>query len=262
MFSASSVHSSSVAVVVPSCDKYSDLWDGYFRCLSKYWPDCPYEVFLVANDLRFSKSRLSGVINVGEDRGWSANLLAALDRVPHDYVLMMMDDLFIIKTIDTARIAKLLELCVAGQWNYLRLNPTPGPIAPVLLDDIGEVPAGDWYRSSTVFSVWRKDVLLSMLRPGESAWQFEIYGSKRTNAYGKWFACSKWNTPFVNLVIKGKIDPASLKRLNSGFDLSLNRPRLNTIERGAAVLKRARSKLMLLVPRRVRQGLREKFGAY
>lgn len=38
-----------VAVVVASCDAYADLWEPFFRLFRRYWPDCPYPVYLGSN---------------------------------------------------------------------------------------------------------------------------------------------------------------------------------------------------------------------
>ena len=46
----------SCAVVVCSCDKYSDLWDPYFELFKKFWADCPYPVFLNTETKRQTKN--------------------------------------------------------------------------------------------------------------------------------------------------------------------------------------------------------------
>ena len=34
------------AILILSCDKFSDLWKPFFDLFWKYWPDCPYNVYL------------------------------------------------------------------------------------------------------------------------------------------------------------------------------------------------------------------------
>lgn len=201
----------SFAILVPSCDRYSDLWEGFVSTLRARWHPVAADIFVVSN---FKPCEVPGTtaICVGEDVTWSANLLKVLHQIPHDYVLMFLEDLFLKSDIDSVRVQTLINRCIDNGWDYLRLNPTPGPAAPVT-DGVGPVPPGDFYRTSTVLSLWRRSALLSVLRPDESAWDFEVYGSARTDHLKAWYACSEWNLPFHNLVIKGKIDKRAYRQL-------------------------------------------------
>ena len=40
---------SQYAVVVSSCDAYSDAWKPFFKLFFKYWSDCPFPIYLVTN---------------------------------------------------------------------------------------------------------------------------------------------------------------------------------------------------------------------
>ena len=56
-------------------------------------------------------------------------------------------------------------------------------------------------------------MLADVLNPNENAWELEIFGGARTDKYERWYACERWNLPYRNLVIKGKIEPLALTRL-------------------------------------------------
>ena len=40
-----------VTLLVPSCDRYADLWPTFFALLRRQWPDCPFRVVLGSNHL-------------------------------------------------------------------------------------------------------------------------------------------------------------------------------------------------------------------
>ena len=40
---------SDTAILVASCDRYSDLWGPFFGVLAKRWPDCPLPIYLGMN---------------------------------------------------------------------------------------------------------------------------------------------------------------------------------------------------------------------
>jgi hypothetical protein len=113
-----------------------------------------------------------------------------------------------------------------------------------------------------VLSLWKTSVLADVLDPKEDAWELEIYGGPRTDKYERWFACYRWNLPYYNLVIKGKIEPLALSRLRAmGVQVMARRPVMNLFEAGLFALRRGRSFLMNLVPRAARRGLRSFFAA-
>ena len=251
-----------VALVVPSCDKYSDLWAAFFKTLQLHWPSCPFQKYLVSNELEFFSTEIVP-IRVGRDLGWSANCNNALASIPHEYVLLFIDDLFLRRNVDHRTVMGLIERCVSNEWDYLRLNPTPGPPRGHSVGGgIGRIPHGDWYRASTVLSLWKKSVLADVLNPKENAWELEIFGGARTDKYERWFACERWNLPYYNLVIKGRIEPLALSRLLAkGVQVTAGRPVMNPLEAGLFALRRARFVLVNLVPRSTRRRLRSWFAA-
>lgn len=252
---------SRVAVVVCSCDKYSDLWDLFFQAFRKSWPTCPLEIFLICN---FATPALEGVntLSVGEDVTWSSNLRKGLSRIHHEYVLLLLEDLIPTSLVNQEKLTSLFNRCVSLGWDYLRLNPTPGaPKSLSIDDDVGRIPPGDWYRSSTIVALWKRAVLLDLLHPQENAWEFELVGSQRTDKYLEWYACNHWNFRHCNLVIKGRIAPGSLRQLRSlGFSISTDRAVMRPVEALGFMLRRIRSALMMAVPRRLRRRVRLGFS--
>lgn len=250
-----------VAILIPSCDKYSDLWQSVIQALRIRWPTCPFRLFLISNYLDCDSAGLE-TVKVGNDEGWSANLLTALTRIPHEYVFLFLDDLFLRSNVIDEDVVPLIQQAVDGNWDYLRLNPTPPPPRQNPNSSaIGRIPSGDLYRASTVLAVWKKTVLVDVLRPSESAWELEISGSSRTDKYREWFACRRWNLPYDNLVIKGKIDPLARKRIESQLPLlQTNRPTMRRVELLFLLLRRARSSLFRLVPRVARRRIRSYFS--
>ena len=252
---------SHAAIVVPSCDKYSDVWPALFGGLKIHWSDCPLPIYLISNHVAADRAGVTPIL-VGKDAPWSQNLIGALDAIPYEYVLLFLDDLVLARAIDNDRVCGLIARCVLEDWNYLRFNPTPAPPNDIPnAEEVASVPAGDWYRSSTILALWKTRVLKAVLNPKETAWEFEIFGSSRTDDYDRWFACKHWNLPYHNLVIKGKLEPRALRRVRSmGIKLDPRRPVMNPAERFLLRLKRARSFMMNFVPRRARRTIRSLFA--
>lgn len=247
-----------IAFVIPSCDQYSDLWPSLFQALRRFWPEHSFRTYLITNHLSPAIEGVA-VVGVGDDVSWSDNLSNALAKIAEDYILLNMDDLILHNRVDHGRLCTVVSEFISRRGNYLRLNPTPKGV------DVGEamdiVPAGDVYRASVVFSIWRKDVLKSILRSGESAWDFERYGSIRSDCFGAWFAAKDWLLSYVNLVIQGKVDPRALAVLDRcGVVYRAPRPVWSGMEMLKLVAKERRSVVFGLLPRRSKRAIRDFFG--
>lgn len=248
-----------IAVLVPSCDAYSDMWEPFFRNLRAKWPDLPFPCYLVSNEKRFEAPEVRG-IRVGPDRGWSSNLRRALEEVPEEGVLLFIDDLFLRRRVDTPMIRHLCERFGAEGMEYLRFNPTPGPEGTCDADGIGAIPPGDAYRASTVMSLWRREVLLHVLQEGETAWDLEVHGSARTDCYPRWFACRRPLLPTWNLVVKGRYEPSAWRALvGEGLPIAAGRPVMDGRDYLAYRWVLLRSALFGIVPRSWRRRIRDRF---
>lgn len=187
-----------VTVLVVSCDQYADAWELFFRLFWKHWPDCPYPVCLGTNYLTYSDGRVR-CIPVGEDRNWSSNLLIMLERIPSPYVLLCLDDYFLLKRIDTTSIQRCFDILEALKGGQVLISKVPKTQQTVGgYPEIGEIRPGTPYRTSLNVGCWRKVILQELAREGESPWEFEINGTQRSNAYPGGFYASRKNLYHLN----------------------------------------------------------------
>jgi hypothetical protein len=171
----------SVAVVVSSCDAFFDAWRPFVFFFRKHWGDCPFPIFLIVNRLRV-RSNFVKEIAVGPDRDWACNMQVALDRVTQPYILYFQEDYFLNAPLHRQQLAAdfayAFERDAASFCFYGRSQLEPD-FAP-LNDRFGVVPADSDGRTRLQVTLWKKKVLTSALRPGESAWNMEARASERT----------------------------------------------------------------------------------
>jgi hypothetical protein len=174
---------SSVAIVVSSCDAFFDAWRPFHAFFEKFWPDCPFEIFLVTNELEVISPRLRSIA-VGPDRGWSTNLLQALEQVAHPHVLYFQEDYFLTAPVHRAQLARDFEEAMANNADSLcfRARSDADSGFEPLNDRFGIVPLSSDGRTRCQVTLWKRAALHSILRPGETAWDFEARGSGRTQA--------------------------------------------------------------------------------
>jgi hypothetical protein len=191
----------SVALLVSSCDAFFDAWRPFCAFFNKFWSDCPLEIFLLTNTLQISSDRIRG-ISVGEDRGWSSNLLIALERMTHPYVLYFQEDYFLTAPVERTQLARdfaeAMEMDADSLCFRARSKFDPG-FQP-LNDRYGVVPLESEGRTRCQVTLWRRSALQSILREGETAWNFEARGSARTQSMKILSYASRENAPISYLM--------------------------------------------------------------
>jgi hypothetical protein len=172
---------SSVAIVVSSCDAFFDAWRPFAFFFRKHWSDCPFPVFLIVNRLRV-RSNLLQPITVGPDRGWASNMKVALDQITQPHILYLQEDYFLNGSVQRQQLADdfayaferdSVSFCFYGR-SKLEDDFVP------LNDRFGIVPRDSDGRTRLQVTLWKKEVLQSTLRPGETAWNMEARASERT----------------------------------------------------------------------------------
>lgn len=247
------------AVFVPSCDKFSDVWSPFSTLFWRFWPDCPFPVYFLTNEHTLDVPRVAN-ISVGRDVSWSDNLRQALERITENYVLLILDDFFLLDFVKTDRVLRVFHWMLECEPNYVRLNPSQKPDRPYS-DIVGIVSPGTIYRTSTQAAVWRRRVLLELLKEGESAWDFEVYGSVRSDCYDKFFSTWDNHLPLVNGIIKGKWHPRAVAALEAaGVQVDLqNRKLMSRSETAALALAEWRSQLLNSLPAKYRRRVKDAF---
>lgn len=195
-----------VAFMVVSCDRYADLWDPFFHSLRKYWPDCPYPVYLVTNYKSYDAPGVT-VIKVGDDQSYSDNLSAAIKEISEPWVILWLEDIFISAPVDTKRFEGIIAQACAIPVGYLKVSPDL-PLSYAKGQEIGPIPKGVRYRSAIGLSLYKVETLKKLLIPGASAWDLDqsTMSNELDDPFYALTSKEVRNPPitFINAVIKGK----------------------------------------------------------
>lgn len=209
-----------IAVVVLSCDKYKDLWPPFFQCFFKYWPDCPYELFLFSNEEVYFDKKVKTILS-GPDKDWSSSVKTCLNQIDHEYVLILFDDVFLMESVDQFKVENLIKLIEQFKPEYQKFTPVPKPDVRIN-KTIGKYLPTTHYRNG-LMSIWKRSVLIDMLVEGESAWAFEMNGLKRTSKYENFFGVYEECFNFLHGVEKGYWYKKAVKKLqDNGINIDLN----------------------------------------
>lgn len=200
-----------VSILVPSCDRYRDLWRPFMTLLRRHWPDCPYPIYVGSNHARCEEEGAIA-LPIGDDITWTKSTRAMLDRVEGDVVLMLLDDFFFRSRVDTARVDGLLRDFQRLDAAYLRLVPNPPPdLRLARFPAVGEIAPGAPYRTSLQAAFWRRRDLHAVLRDEENPWQMEVLGSRRSDCMDRGFYAA-WEPAldYYAGVVSGRWEPYGL----------------------------------------------------
>jgi len=174
------------AIIVSSCDAYSDAWHPFFTLFFRYWSDCPFSVYLISGQKQYPDVRVN-TLHI-KDKKWASNLLEVLEMVDTPYVLYMQEDYFLQKKVQTKNILELVENMRNWQAGYVRLVPSPKPDKVFEHNfSLGTILPQSSYRVSLQASIWSVQILKKLLRPGESGWDMETHGSRRSGVLPELF---------------------------------------------------------------------------
>ena len=117
-----------ITMLILSCDSFSDLWDGHIKSLNINWPNRDFKTYIVSESNPIGFSGVD-VICCGKNLEWSERLLYALTFVKTEYVLLTLDDYFLVKKIDTELFDYYFNFVKEHDLDYFRLYKRPKRIA-------------------------------------------------------------------------------------------------------------------------------------
>jgi len=177
---------SSFSILVNTTDNFEDCWIPFFTLFKKYWPEFNGLIYLNTEnkDFTFDNLNIISIKNNASKSSWSECLRYALNYINEEHILYLQEDYFLKSEVDSNAIDSFFQLFSNNNFDCLHLTDqsTPGPfIKNTGIKGVWEVSKGANYRLSTQAAFWKKDSLLKLIQNWENGWQFEHYGTKRSN---------------------------------------------------------------------------------
>ena len=201
-----------VSILISSCDKFKDIWPIFSFYFNKNWSDCNLNKYLLSNN---ENSEIEGFdsIAVGEDISWSSNLLIALKQIPTEYVLIMLDDVFIDQKVDNNNFNNIVSDFITINGNYLKFLAQPKSRVKSSSQYFNVLPPKTLYRSTAVFALWKKSTLINLLNENENPWEFEEKASIRSDKYDGFFVVKQNFFKYIHGVVRGNFINSSYNKI-------------------------------------------------
>lgn len=209
-------------VFVITCNKYLWCMEPFAFLFNKYWgPDQEVvfgsykkPTFHLPDNFKFFEINK---FEYPQDK-WSNGLIRMLERSPDEFIVLMLEDYWLTRTVDVRAIEKLHEW-MKTHTDILRFDLTDdrqfnghakfsGYIGEY--DIVQTVHAAE-YNMSFQAGIWNTELLLSLLEENKSPWEVEIQTQppKEMKIYGT----KQCPTRYANALLKGELDDNQLSKL-------------------------------------------------
>jgi hypothetical protein len=238
---------SEVALLVASYDGASDLWPLVLDRFSIHKNECFSSLYILTNNIEVKNEDWIN-IRTGDDKGFSANLIRALDGVKEEYVVVWVDDLILTGPINHELFLSIVSHTLENNIKYVNIwNNYPHSYADNTNLEIGPLPQDIKYRIGMGIGLWDKQFLKELLKNEENAWHFERNAQTRVseNDKEKIYAVKRDCRPFKvhNTLIKGRVNWFSKKKV--GFQNPIRRSYISIFDYTYIQLYRLRLKVFI-----------------
>lgn len=193
-------------ILVSSCDKFSDLWESHFNLFFKYWIGEIPKVYLVTDKKTSWDHKNVDVLVFDGDM--PKRLLQACKSISSQYVLITLDDYFLISETYEERISFLVECAKSNKIDYLRIydrryakKKYHRPLEEIVAIDLGQK-----YALSLYPAIWNKEFFIKCVDEDLSPWSFEPGLTKKAIQYNaNCYYNNSGSFEILDVVRKGKV---------------------------------------------------------
>ena len=214
------------SVLVVGCDKHRKLLDRFFLQFTRYWNDPTVDIYLSLEDEDYSYGDLKiKVTNFGSS--WSTRVKKTLEQINSSAILLLLDDFLVESPVEHEELNKLAELISStDEIAHFALTTVPmkNQSDTLFYDKYYLRHHFGRYKTTLQAGMWNRKELISVIKPGESAWSFEIQANFRSYlSERKYYAIAKKELKPIEyneglFCIQGKLNTYELDRLKEKFD--------------------------------------------
>lgn len=200
-----------LTMVINTCEKFSDIWDGHIILLNQNWKDRNIKTLLLTDEETDKTYPGIEVISAGSKAELSDRLRYAMNFIDTEYILITLDDYYPIHKIDTGKIVTLIQQMDEYKLDYLRLFKIPNSKKKLgntkSLYEIDLNGKKDTHYQINLYSgIWRKSFLEKAVQETMNAWEFELSLTKLGRSLNMNCAMSKGEEfKILDVVRKGQL---------------------------------------------------------
>lgn len=173
------LHAARVAIFISCSTSRHDVLERVLPSILKFWPDCPYPIFVGTNSPIGNWPKVTAVH--ADPQGWRAECLAQIAKIRATHLIVILDDFLFQGHVDQPLLSTLVSQAIQSSVSYLRLLPLgkslrqrfSGTTRKSNLPPIQRIEADRPFYSCLQIAIWKKEHFESMLKLQGSIWDFE-----------------------------------------------------------------------------------------
>ena len=176
-------------LLLNSYDNGEDCWNAFFTALLDQWKNFDLRVVLNTESKSYKFPNVDittfSLFAPNSNVPWGLRLIEHLKRINTKYILFFLEDFWLDSKVDIDFFEKTVS--------WMEENPdiatfsyyptSSNNIRDNLFDRFELRPAKCEYKLNAQVAIWRREKLIQFVRPHESPWEWEVWGSKRATRY-------------------------------------------------------------------------------
>ena len=161
-----------MTIIVLSCSKNEETFAPFYHCMEKYYPNHPRVVYFTDGIINPYYETIP--IQMTLDK-WTVGFREFLNQIDDDYVLLMIDDIFIRQPVNELRI-KFASVILSWEKNAAMINFEKSwdeSDIPTEYEGFKKRKHGSRFEVSLMCGLWKKDKLLKVVERDCSPWEIE-----------------------------------------------------------------------------------------
>lgn len=165
-------------ILVLSCDKNEDIFNAFRHCMEKYWPNHPEIIYAMETKQNPYYKTICKDYPLEQ---WTRRIRETLKEIDNDQILVIMDDYFIRKAVDTKRI-EYLSTQLKGNIAYFGFEKCwDANDSETEVEGMKRRQHGADYEVCINCGLWDKEKFINCLQGDYTPWQVE--GNKMNCGY-------------------------------------------------------------------------------
>lgn len=206
-----------VRVVVGTCQRYASVLSVWYKAAEKFWPEGAV-ASIVCTDENPEIPNVPAARVMAYDGGWCDRLIACLEDIADDFVVLVLDDYILEAPIEHKQVLDLQKRMV-GDTDIGVIYLTDIGLESVSTDRYGvlDIVNGP-YSVNSCPGLWRREFLLDTLRPFQDPWAWETFAfgiavARRYKALCVSPSLYQYSYKTGGLVYRGMISKIALRRI-------------------------------------------------
>ena len=164
-----------ISVLISTCDKFSDLWDTHIALYKKYWDGPLWKTYLVTDKPTEKHYDSIEIIVADSNLDFPMRIRYALDYIHTDYVLLTLDDYFLIEKTSAKGLQYLAERASNEHISYLKLydRRKTNPRKYTEVRQLEPIDLSRKYALTLYPAIWDKQFLFNSVKADMSPWLYE-----------------------------------------------------------------------------------------